>query len=147
MLSGKLLNFQKYPHGQIDNLGSPYDITSIMHLPRNAFSKARGLYTILARAGANIVLGQQLGLSPVDNYQLNALYNCASTSGCLKALGLQNGVISDRAMVASSSKTRYYPGQGRLHNSPSRSGNGAWCPQKNDKQPWIQVLKYLLLGV
>lgn len=133
-------NFHKYPHGQIDSFGSPYDITSIMHLPRNAFAKITGLYTILARAGAQIILGQTIGLSSVDNYQLNTLYKCSTAShGCLSALGLQSRGIKDGAMRASSSRTQYYPGQGRLHNSPSRHGNGAWCPYYQDKKPWIQV--------
>ena len=100
-------NFKKYYHGQIDHLNSPYDITSIMHLPRNAFSKSpRYLNTIEARAGAHIKLGETGKLSSVGKYQINALYKCPFTSSsqgsCLATLGLENHAIPDNSLRASS---------------------------------------------
>lgn len=138
--TGYLNNFRKYSHGQIDHLGSPYDITSIMHLPKDAFAKARGLYTIVARAGSNIILGQKRGLSKADNYQVNTLYKCPSTSSCLSAQGMESRVIHDKALQASTSISRsYYPGQARLHNVASSRGYGAWCARSDDQSPWIQI--------
>lgn len=74
-LTGYEINFQKYTHAQIDLLEAPYDMTSIMHLPRNAFSK-NGLNTLEARAGSHVVLGESSDLSEIDKAQLNLLYSC-----------------------------------------------------------------------
>jgi hypothetical protein len=136
-------NFHTYSHGQIDHLNSPYDITSIMHLPGNAFAKYSYLRTIEARAGSHIKLGQTGKLSPVDKYQINALYKCSSTvstSSCLTALGLENGKILDSAITASSQYSYLYkPSAARLHKWPSMYDMGAWCP-KTYGNSWLQVL-------
>jgi hypothetical protein len=135
-------NFKKYSHGQIDHLNSPYDITSIMHLPRRAFAKSPYLITIQARAGSQIKLGDTGKLSPVDKYQINSLYKCTSTtstSTCLTALGLQNGAIPDRAFTASSyysSNTK--PSAARLHIVSMYLD--AWCPATTDYNLWLQVI-------
>ena len=68
-------NFKKYNHGDIDRLEAPYDMTSLMHLPKNAFSK-NGLNTLEARAGPNVPIGRTDGLSEIDKAQLNLLYSC-----------------------------------------------------------------------
>lgn len=139
---GMAHNFHKYPHGQIDHLNSPYDITSIMHLPRHAFAKYPNLVTIQARAGAHIKLGETGQLSPVDKYQINALYKCSSTtatSSCLTALGLQSRRIPDSAIKASSQYSSVYTASAaRLHAMPSRYNMGAWCP-KTKAGSWIEV--------
>ena len=90
--SGFERNFRKYSHGQVDRLGAPYDVTSVMHVPRGSWSR-NGRNTIESRAGAHVVLGQQRGLSVVDKQQLNQLYNCGGNKGrtlfkplCLKCL-------------------------------------------------------------
>lgn len=70
----------KYSHGQVDRLGAPYDVTSLMHLPRSSWSR-NGRNTIESRAGAHVVLGQRRGLSVVDKQQLNQLYRCGSNQG------------------------------------------------------------------
>lgn len=67
-------NFRKYTHAQIDRLEAPYDMESVMHLPRDAFSK-NNLHTIEARAGSYIRLGSD-NLSEIDKAQLNLLYSC-----------------------------------------------------------------------
>ena len=68
-------NFQKYTHAQLDRLEAPYDMKSVMHLPRKAFSK-NGLNTMEARAGSYIPLGGSDDLSEIDKAQLNLLYSC-----------------------------------------------------------------------
>ena len=74
-LLGYEANFKKYNHGIVDRLEAPYDMTSLMHLPRNAFSK-NGLNTLEARAGPNVPLGRRDRLSEIDKAQLNSLYSC-----------------------------------------------------------------------
>ena len=64
----------------MDRLGAPYDVTSVMHVPRRSWSR-NGRNTIESRAGAHVVLGQQRGLSVVDKQQLNQLYNCGGNKG------------------------------------------------------------------
>jgi len=53
----------------------PYDIKSVMHYSRGAFSK-NGLNTIVALSNPNLKLGQENdgGLSEIDVKQLNAFY-------------------------------------------------------------------------
>ena len=68
-------NFQIYTHAQIDLLEAPYDMTSLMHMPRYAFSK-NGFNTLEARAGAHVILGPSSGLTAIDKAQLNMLYRC-----------------------------------------------------------------------
>ena len=72
-------NFRKYTHGQIDLLEVPYDMTSLMHPPRHAFSK-NGFNTIEARAGSYVHLGNTVGLSKIDKAQINLLYSCTGKS-------------------------------------------------------------------
>ena len=50
-------------------------MTSLMHPPRNAFSK-NGFNTLEARAGSHVVLGGSSDLSEIDKAQLNLLYSC-----------------------------------------------------------------------
>ncbi|CAB4016839.1 zinc metallo ase nas-4-like [Paramuricea clavata] len=140
--TGMAHNFHKYSHGQIDHLNSPYDITSIMHLPRHAFAKSRNLITIQARAGSHIKLGETGKLSPVDKYQINALYKCSSTtttSSCLIALGLQNRAIPDSSIRASSQYSSLFKASAaRLHGLPSMYNMGAWCP-KTKTNSWLEI--------
>ena len=64
-------------------------------------------------------------------------------TGCIEALGMESGAITDAQLSASSEwggSYLYAPRQGRL-NFQSVSGKkaGAWCPRKNDPDPWLQV--------
>ena len=73
-------NFQKFSYAQVDRLGAPYDLNSLMHLYRMSWSK-NGKNTIEARAGAGIPLGTKQGLSDIDRQQLNQLYRCGGYKG------------------------------------------------------------------
>lgn len=84
-------NFKKYSHGQVDRLGAPYDTTSLMHLPRNSWSR-NGMNTLESRAGAHVVLGQMQDLSVVDKQQLNQLYKCTNNYDG-KEYSVQYGII------------------------------------------------------
>jgi len=132
-------NFQKYTHAQLDRLEAPYDMTSLMHLPRYAFSK-NGFNTLEARAGGLVVLGMSTVLSEIDKAQLNLLYSCTGYPSCYKAFGMESFQILDNQITASSYKQYYEPHQARLHLTASVSGNGAWCAGQNHQQgEWLQV--------
>lgn len=107
-------NFRKYSHGQVDRLGAPYDKTSLMHLPRNSWSR-NGKNTIESRAGAHVVLGQMYGLSVVDKQQLNQLYKCKNNYGKKYSVFYQKNIEfltaldSYRDVFQSSAFTRLLP--------------------------------------
>ncbi|XP_067041590.1 blastula protease 10-like isoform X2 [Acropora muricata] len=136
---GYELNFHKYTHAQIDLLKAPYDMTSLMHPPRYAFSK-NGLNTIEARAGSHVSLGNIINLSKIDKAQVNLLYSCTGYSSCYRAFGMETFHIPDSQITASSYKKYHEPAQARLHMGASASGNGAWCAGQSYQQgEWLQV--------
>lgn len=64
-------------------------------------------------------------------------------TGCVEALGMESGTITDAQLSASSEWGGRYlhaPRQGRLNfqSDPGKKA-GAWCPRKNDPDPWLQV--------
>jgi len=73
-------NFNKYSHQDIDLLKIPYDFDSIMHYGRKSFSK-NGKDTIRSILEPSRSLGQREGLTDFDIHEINALYDCATTSG------------------------------------------------------------------
>ena len=73
-------NFQKYSHGQADTLNEPYDLGSVMHYPKMAFS-VNGRPTIVAKGNPNTQLGQRNGFSRIDIRQINKLYKCKGGGG------------------------------------------------------------------
>lgn len=131
-------NFRKYSHGQVDRLGAPYDVTSVMHVPRRSWSR-NGRNTIESRAGAHVVLGQQRGLSVVDKQQLNQLYNCGGKKGCFVSVGIEKGQIRDSQLRASSYKIYHEPHQARLHLTAGSKGNGAWCAARSRSGEYLQI--------
>jgi len=69
-------NFQKQSLKTISHLGQPYDLSSIMHYGRKAFSKNKR-DTIVARHSASMAnMGQRKGFSRIDIKKLNILYKC-----------------------------------------------------------------------
>ncbi|XP_015772756.1 PREDICTED: astacin-like metalloendopeptidase [Acropora digitifera] len=136
--TGYELNFHKYTHAQIDLLKAPYDMTSLMHPPRYAFSK-NGLNTIEARAGSHVSLGNIINISKIDKAQVNLLYGCTGYSSCYRAFGMETFHIPDSQITASSYKKYHEPAQARLHMAASASGNGAWCASQSYQQgEWLQ---------
>ncbi|XP_065683392.1 uncharacterized protein LOC100215503 isoform X1 [Hydra vulgaris] len=63
------------------------------------------------------------------------LFGC--TIECNKSLGMENKVIPDKALSASSSQTGYPPQNARL-NLGAYNSNG-WCAQKNDIYQYLQI--------
>ena len=72
--TGRENNFQKYVRGQASDLGAPYDYGSLMHYGTNYFTK-NGEDTIVP-TDPNARIGQRLGLSDIDAWQVMKLYRC-----------------------------------------------------------------------
>ena len=71
-----LNQFDKHPAGIADNLGFPYDYTSIMHYTNNQFAIDPHHPTLISKRNPGERLGGALTLTPIDIAQLNKLYNC-----------------------------------------------------------------------
>ena len=53
-----------------------------------------------------------------------------------------NGAIHDRDFSASSMRAQsssWGPSEGRLNNTQSKYGSGAWCADESDERPWLSV--------
>ncbi|TRY99643.1 hypothetical protein DNTS_000105, partial [Danionella cerebrum] len=68
----KLRNFEKF---KTNNLGTPYDYSSIMHFGKYAFSED-GEPTIVPKRNWNVKIGQRSGPSHLDTTKINKLYDC-----------------------------------------------------------------------
>ncbi|KAK6106383.1 Astacin (Peptidase M12A) family protein [Brugia pahangi] len=71
--------FDKYSATIIDDLGSPYDYDSVTHYSANAFSKN------VSR------IGQRRGLSFLDIWKINKLYDCIKQGATTSASNAENG--------------------------------------------------------
>ena len=69
--------FDILPENELDNLDTPYDLGSIMHLPLNQFS-SNGNNTMRIRDGVEFTgeVGQRIAPSRLDIKQANQLYQC-----------------------------------------------------------------------
>ena len=75
---GMDFNFKTAKHST--DLGTEYDLCSLMHYGPYAFSRSRGRPTITVKAQNPVcVIGQRRMLSNTDLWKLNRLYNCPST--------------------------------------------------------------------
>ncbi|KAG8302630.1 hypothetical protein J6590_028548 [Homalodisca vitripennis] len=74
---GRKSNFKKKSSNETFDLGLPYDYASVMHYRYTAFSKERGMPTLVPKnKEAMRVMGQRRRVSNVDIAKLNRLYNC-----------------------------------------------------------------------
>ncbi|XP_037088433.1 zinc metalloproteinase nas-15-like [Pollicipes pollicipes] len=73
-------NFQKYTWGEVQSLGEPYDIGSVMHYGPYAFARDRSRPTISDRRNTGVTMGQRQGFSSVDVRKLRKLYKCDGTT-------------------------------------------------------------------
>ena len=63
-------------------------------------------------------------------------------TGCIEALGMESGAITDAQLSASSQyggSFLYAPSQGRLTFQSYSNLAGAWCPRYNNPNQWLQV--------
>ena len=75
---GKENNFDKFGHGEIQDLGEPYDYGSILHYGPNSFSR-NGRSTIVGLKTGADKMGQRSVLSANDIRQINKLYKCPNS--------------------------------------------------------------------
>uniref|UniRef100_A0A8C4RTR2 Metalloendopeptidase n=1 Tax=Erpetoichthys calabaricus TaxID=27687 RepID=A0A8C4RTR2_ERPCA len=68
-------NFEKQ---DTNNLGTPYDYSSVMHYSNYAFTNVSGMATIVPIPDPTVPIGQRQGLSPIDIERINLLYTCNS---------------------------------------------------------------------
>ncbi|KAM4723167.1 dorsal-ventral patterning tolloid-like protein 1 [Rhinophrynus dorsalis] len=73
IIKGQRNNFGKK---NTNNLGLPYDYSSVMHYGRSSFSNTRGKATIVPKPDPTVPIGQRSGLSVMDVTKLNTLYDC-----------------------------------------------------------------------
>ena len=75
---------KKYHPGDMDNLGFPYDLKSIMQYEKTAFAKKQGLITMEAISDPNMELGNQNAMSAADIMKINKLYHCPGNGDLCK---------------------------------------------------------------
>ena len=81
--SGRESQFKKYPHGEGDYLGEPYDYDSVMHYPRDAFGleyNGRRMATLVPKDKPWRKIGQRSKFSQIDLNQINKLYKCKAAT-------------------------------------------------------------------
>ncbi|XP_042265108.1 low choriolytic enzyme-like isoform X1 [Thunnus maccoyii] len=75
VIRGQEHNFRRI---RTNNLGTPYDYSSVMHYGRYAFSRNREP-TIVPIPNSNVAIGRAVQMSRVDILRVNRLYRCNST--------------------------------------------------------------------
>jgi len=76
---GREGNFNKYPCSQVTHFEEPYDYASVMHYGKKDFSK-NGKNTIQAKDDPSRTLGNNNGLTQIDENKLNKMYQCAKVT-------------------------------------------------------------------
>ncbi len=92
---GAEFNFDKYDVAVIDTLQTSYDYGSVMHYEADAFT-VNGLRTIIPTRNATAVLGQRVGMSPIDILEVQRYYGCLPTPS---AASISSTVLSKIASV------------------------------------------------
>ncbi|XP_078540684.1 astacin-like metalloendopeptidase [Lissotriton helveticus] len=72
-----ITNFNKE---NTNNLGLPYDYSSVMHYGMYAFSNTSGHPSIVPTPNPFVPIGQRIGLSSLDVSKINTLYQCGVCS-------------------------------------------------------------------
>ena len=75
--SGMAYNFKKQPASNINSLGTPYDIRSMMHYGSTAFGGGRRTIETKDPSKQRLI-GQRGGFSDIDIKQINLMY-CGGT--------------------------------------------------------------------
>ncbi|XP_078270866.1 astacin-like metalloendopeptidase [Rhinoraja longicauda] len=104
ILLDNVINEARYNFRKINtnNLGAPYDYTSVMHYGRTAFSNDGESSTIIPKPDPDVVIGQRFGMSSLDIQKVNKLYKCnrcggllSTNNGQLNSPGFPNLYLND----------------------------------------------------
>lgn len=69
--------FSKSNKNEVTNLGTEYDLDSLMHYQRFAFEKVKnGNRPTIVALNGRTDFGQRNGFSTIDLMEINKLYNC-----------------------------------------------------------------------
>ncbi|XP_068082184.1 zinc metalloproteinase nas-4-like [Anabrus simplex] len=71
-------DFYKAPEDKVSTFGVPYGYKSIMHYPKNAFTK-NGKPTIVSKMNPNLELGQRDAPTKNDLLKVRRMYRCPNT--------------------------------------------------------------------
>ncbi|NXH85198.1 ASTL metalloendopeptidase, partial [Edolisoma coerulescens] len=74
-------DFKKFENS--NNLGLPYDYSSVMHYGPYTFTNTTGKPTIVPIPDGSVHIGQRQGMSNLDVAKINKLYNCSRCSTIL----------------------------------------------------------------
>jgi len=90
------------------------------------------------------IVARAVRINPVEWYRHISmrmeLYGCRLSSECAAPLGMENWLIPNYAITASSEWNAYHgPSNARLSFTAGRGKTGAWSSRINDKSQWIQV--------
>lgn len=69
------IQFSEEPARNIDSLGYPYDLCSMMHYSQYAFGAGRTTIKVKDQSKQHWI-GQRDGFSEIDILQINAMYKC-----------------------------------------------------------------------
>ncbi|XP_075322628.1 meprin A subunit beta-like [Odontesthes bonariensis] len=122
IIEGKENNFKLVENDHSTTHVVPYDHWSVMHYPKNMFSNGNGPTIITKDPKFQDVIGQTLGMSPLDVLELNLLYKCNSTIAFLMYCGFSNGTLCQISCCSQSGNgwevvTRVYGGPNSDHTS------------------------------
>ncbi|KAM9723725.1 uncharacterized protein ACNS7B_019030 [Menidia menidia] len=93
IMEGKESNFNVVEREESTTHGVPYDYWSTMHYGKNMFSNGNGSTIITKDPKFQDVIGQSLGMSPLDVLELNLHYKCNSTIAFMMHCSFSNGSL------------------------------------------------------
>nr|XP_054597343.1 meprin A subunit beta-like [Nothobranchius furzeri] len=91
ILKGHSGNFKNISRAVSSTFGTPYDYWSVLHYGKDAYSNGNGPTILTKDPKFQNVIGQTLGMSPLNALELNRFYNCNSTAAFQMYCGFING--------------------------------------------------------
>uniref|UniRef100_A0A3Q3FVH4 Metalloendopeptidase n=1 Tax=Kryptolebias marmoratus TaxID=37003 RepID=A0A3Q3FVH4_KRYMA len=124
-------NFEVLSRENSSTQGTPYDYWSVMHYSKYEFSIGNGSTIITKDPKFQNVIGQTLGMSPLDALELNLFYKCNSTIAFKMYCGFTNGTMCEMNRCSQSGNgwkivTQVHGGPSSDHtNLPSGNNNNS----------------------
>jgi hypothetical protein len=94
MFLGYASAFEKYNDTDVNTQMTSYDYGSVMHYGSTAFAINSSAPTIIAVLNPNAVLGQRVGLSPIDILEIQRYYGCVPTPNATTTIASQTTIKS-----------------------------------------------------